>query len=688
MPLNQRSTTSYNAVGNVNTVTDFNGKITTYKYDAQNRLVEEDFTNYPTVTMTYTIDGQVATITDGRGITSFSYDVRNRLISKTDVDGSKISYTYDLAGNRTSVTTQVLAGNANTTYYTFDERNRLDKVLSEGVVLTDYDYDAMSNLVKTTLSNGVVETRQYDKLDHLLNLQTNKGSNILTNFVYSLDKVGNRQQVVETVASNTRTVGYTYDDLYRLTKEQVTDGVNGNRTTQFVYDKVGNREQQKVTVNNVGTTTTYQYDANDRLFKEQINGNDKVIYTYDNNGNTLTKTEDGKTTESIWNDQNRLIGAKVKNTAGVVTQQVSYEYDASGIRVSQNVDGEITKYLIDANLPYAQAVAEYRPSGLVVVSYTHGNDLISQTRDGVNSFYHVDGLGSTRGLSDASGNLVDTYSYQAFGELLNSSGGNENKYLFAGEQFDPVLGDYYNRARYYDPESGRFTKRDDYEGQTSNPTSLHKYIYANGNPINFNDPSGLFTIGEAVAALAIIDTLTIHAILNTGIFFAGTQEPTDNVVVYVGYSSNPGYSYVGHTAIEVNGVIYDYPGKHKEPAAKFIADGFNDDYYLYHKYSINYNSNQVAKLTQNLETSLNSSYSDGSPASYKAIEFFSHDAFLYAHSCTTFVLDNLPIKPNNSWLFDLVIRRNISPFGLDADLNLFYSLSAGKTVKRLPDLYK
>jgi RHS repeat-associated protein len=518
LPLNQRSTTAYDAVGNVSTATDFNGKTTTYTYDAQNRLVEQDFTNDPTVTMTYTINDLVSTITDGRGITKFTYDVRDRLISRTDVDGSTISYTYDLAGNRTSVTTQILNGNPNTTYYTFDQRNRLDRVISGGIVLTDYDYDAVNNLVKTTLSNGVIETRQYDKLNRLTNLQTNRDNNILTNFIYTLDKVGHRQQIVETVGTNTRTVDYTYDDLYRLTKEQVTDGVNGNRTAEFVYDKVGNREQQKVTADNTVTNTTYQYDANDRLLKEQENGSDKVLYTYNNNGNTITKTEDGQTTESIWNDQNRLVEAKIKDANGIVIQQVNNEYDASGIRVSQNVDGEITKYLIDANLPYAQVLAEYRPSGLVVVSYTHGNDLISQTRDGESSFYHVDGLGSTRGLSNEDGNLIDTYSYQAFGELLNSSGVSENKYLFTGEQFDPVLGDYYNRARYYDPQTGRFTRRDDWEGIISNPLTLHKYIYTHDNPINMTDPTGRNTIAETSTSLTLLDIFSRWHILLVGAY--------------------------------------------------------------------------------------------------------------------------------------------------------------------------
>jgi RHS repeat-associated protein len=237
----------------------------------------------------------------------------------------------------------------------------------------------------------------------------------------------------------------------------ISEGNHRMAAALELYKETGN--QQQVRANNLITTTTYQYDENDRLLKEKENGSDKVIYTYDNNGNTLTKTENGETTESIWNDQNRLSGAKVKDINGSVIQQVDYEYDVSGIRVSQDVDGEITKYLIDANLPYAQAVVEYRPSGLVIVSYTHGNDLISQTRDGGSSFYHVDGLGSTRALSDGNGNLIDTYSYQAFGELLNSSGGGENNYLFAGEQFDPVLGDYYNRARYYDPHIQEYTKK-------------------------------------------------------------------------------------------------------------------------------------------------------------------------------------------------------------------------------------
>lgn len=69
------------------------------------------------------------------------------------------------------------------------------------------------------------------------------------------------------------------------------------------------------------------------------------------------------------------------------------------------------------------------------------------------------------------------------------------------------MGDYYLRARYYDTDTGRFIRRDTYEGNLSSPLTLHKYIYANDNPANFTDPSGYFSIGEAVAISVIAGIL-------------------------------------------------------------------------------------------------------------------------------------------------------------------------------------
>jgi RHS repeat-associated protein len=186
---------------------------------------------------------------------------------------------------------------------------------------------------------------------------------------------------------------------------------------------------------------------------------------------------------------------------------VTYEYDDENIRVSSTVNGVKTTYLVDSNRPYAQVLEEYEDENLKV-RYVHGLDLISVEQDGEVSVYLVDGLGSTRVLTDLDGEVVATYTYDAFGELLDSTGEVENDYLFAGEQFDGELEQYYLRQRFYDAGVGRFTRRDTYEGRIGEPITLHKYLYGNANPVNFIDPSGLTSINELTSTRNILDILS------------------------------------------------------------------------------------------------------------------------------------------------------------------------------------
>ncbi len=85
---------------------------------------------------------------------------------------------------------------------------------------------------------------------------------------------------------------------------------------------------------------------------------------------------------------------------------------------------------------------------------------------------------------------VVTYDYDAFGNLLHQTGTTLNNYLYAGEQFDPDLNLYYNRARYLNVSTGRFWNMDTYEGDAFAPISLHKYLYASSDPVNRIDPEG------------------------------------------------------------------------------------------------------------------------------------------------------------------------------------------------------
>jgi RHS repeat-associated protein len=107
-----------------------------------------------------------------------------------------------------------------------------------------------------------------------------------------------------------------------------------------------------------------------------------------------------------------------------------------------------------------------------------------------------DGGGSVRQLTSAAGAVTDTYNYDAFGNLLNSTGTTPNNYRYRGEQYDQDLGLYYLRARYYNPQTGRFLSRDPEDGTPYDPKSLHKYLYAGGDPVNATDRSGLATLVE------------------------------------------------------------------------------------------------------------------------------------------------------------------------------------------------
>ena len=118
----------------------------------------------------------------------------------------------------------------------------------------------------------------------------------------------------------------------------------------------------------------------------------------------------------------------------------------------------------------------------------------------------MDGHGSVTALAETNetGNVVtDTYTYDAYGNLLKKTGITDNDYLYTGEQYNEATGLYYLRARYMNPETGTFISMDSYAGSLDNPVSLHKYLYANANPVMYTDPTGYFSLAESSVAQGI-----------------------------------------------------------------------------------------------------------------------------------------------------------------------------------------
>jgi RHS repeat-associated protein len=171
------------------------------------------------------------------------------------------------------------------------------------------------------------------------------------------------------------------------------------------------------------------------------------------------------------------------------------------------------------------------------------------------SFYGYDGHGSVRFLTDAAGTITDTWDYDAFGNLISRTGATSNDYLYTGEQLDPNLGFYYLRARYMNPQSGRFATMDAYEGGAYDPGSLHKYTYAENRPSELVDPSGHFGIGSITGEInaltwrvtiktwefqrALVAGRLIVAALNFASFF-GDNESRDIFITLSGGPLNAG----------------------------------------------------------------------------------------------------------------------------------------------------
>jgi RHS repeat-associated protein len=461
-------TRTYDLNGNLTTITHFNGVTTTYTYDQLNRLTQRSTPGETPVSFTYTATGQYNTSTDQSGTTSYTYDNMDRISVKATPEGT-LNYTYDAAGHVASIS----SANANgaSMSYTYDDLDRLSTVVDNrlsGNNTTTYSYDNASNVATVTYPNGVQSTFSYDTLNRVTGLSSQPAS-----YTYQRGPAGNLTSVTE---SSGRTASWNYDGIYRLTNETISLAPSGhNGSVGYGLDPVGNRLNDTSSLEGV-SPGAWSFNADDELSSE----------TYDADGN-VTSTG-GKALS--YDSENHLMTMTASGTA------VSMVYDAFGNRVSKTVNGVTTQYLVedDKNPTGYPQVFDELTNGAVTRTYSYGLQRIDeeQVLNGVwtPSFYGYDGGGNVRQLTNAAGTVTDSYEYDAFGNEFTVSGTTPNNYLYRGEQFDSDLGLYYLRARYYNPLTGRFMSRDPEDGIFTDPKTLHKYIYADGDPVNLADPTG------------------------------------------------------------------------------------------------------------------------------------------------------------------------------------------------------
>ena len=368
--------------------------------------------------------------------------------------------------------------------YTYDDLDRLSTVVDyrlQGNQTTTYTYDPANNVAAVQAPNGLTANFTYDALNRLTAMNAGAAS-----YTYQLGPTGNRTQAVE---SGGRTLNWNYDGIYRLTNETIADDPSQNNgSASYALDPVGNRTSVNSTFNGF-TPIAGTYNSDDEISSE----------SYDANGN-VTKEANGNS--HIYDSQNHMLSMTNGNASITMT------YDAFGNRVAKTVSTAgvttTTQYLVEddvnpTGLP--QVVEELSGpigAGVVTRTYTYGLQRISQNlspavsgnRNWTPSFYVYDGAGSVRQLTDSNLKVTDEYEYDAYGNSFTKSGTTPNNYLYRGEQYDSDLGLYYLRARYYNAATGRFLSRDPLDGNAKDPASLHKYLYANGDPVNGIDPMG------------------------------------------------------------------------------------------------------------------------------------------------------------------------------------------------------
>jgi RHS repeat-associated protein len=495
LPLGMSETWDHNMYGDNTSHVDFRGKTTTYTYDGLARLltkVPDSSLGEPTVTFTYNPTGTRANMVDASGTTTYGYDARDRLLTKATPAGT-LTYAYDPAGNVATI----LSSNANGTSvaYSWDAANQLVSVTDNragGVTTAAYTTTGRPSAL--TQPSGVGASYSYDTRDRVTSLAWQRGVNpAFGSWSYDFNGRGQRTSVTDVTGRN---VAYGYDAVSRLASENITSdprGAVGDGEISYSLDPTGNRLSQTSSLSAI-PAASYTYDANDQL------GSDG----YDPNGNT---TSTGGHTFA-YDFENRL---RSKDGGAV-----SIVYDGDGNRVAKTVTGVTTKYLIDDRNPtgYLQVLEEVN-TGAVQVAYTFGTMVVSERQvaaGGAVSYYGYDAHGSIAFLTDATGIVTDTYDYDAWGDLVASTGLTVNTRLYAGEEFDADLGLINLRARQYNPNAGRFFTIDSTMGDVLSPLSLDKYLYANADPINGFDPTGKTTLGEySIQIEARVYSIALHS---------------------------------------------------------------------------------------------------------------------------------------------------------------------------------
>ena len=483
------------------------GPVYTWGYDAKDRI-----TSYGDPAgvreVTYDDEDQITKVVrreaERTETFSYGYDVRGNITSRQYPDGTTVGATYD-ADSRMSTLT--LTGSGHTAAWSFG-------------------YDIAGNRTSTTLPNpvGLIEQRAYDNAGRLTGIGTSRVEgrappagvqDPVSAFQLELDSVGNPTKVTTTRGGVSEAVAYAYDKADRVTAAcYAAQTCNPHSPAagriSYSYDLVGNRTSQKRTGTAGDDTTRYAYDDANQLTHRTVDsrhGDTTTRYSYDVNGN---QTKAGKDTFE-YNLDNTLAKATVGG------QTTTYGYDATGLRLTGATEQATQRWSWDVvgTLPQIAVDTVTSTDGTAVErrAFAYGPDdeplALLDSATGAHSYTH-DWLGGVANMLNPAGEVEAGYDYDPFGNPRRGdtlpgkpTPSLENPLQYTGAYQDSSTGEgnYFLRARNYNPDTGRFTSTDPM-AQPGPATSA--YTYADNNPLAYTDPTGAMPApGDSVSGTSV-----------------------------------------------------------------------------------------------------------------------------------------------------------------------------------------
>ena len=546
----------YDKVGRLKKKTDRNKDQTIYQHDALERVIKE-------TVQKETPDGLLASQreygygknggriresirenVEGKQIslleTTYRYNNKGQLIHQEDPGNVVKDYTYDIYGNRQSFKL-ICQGKATISlYYLYDDLYRLKQVRKDnaaGVVLAEYEYDGKGN--RKTLrypQTGMETSYQYNDGNRVTALENKRLGTVISAWEYSYDVDGNILTKINKAGTVPVIISYCYDRLGRLTEEDYS----GWKRTLYTYDTYSNRMKMMVegsTKNELVSVTSYEYGLNNRLEKEtkkQGKTTEIYQYRYDDNGNEIFRILEKTSPTPDYPGNVKLSGTYQKDVPTIYEwrhydgfnqlfrinqddKEIIYQCRGDGLRHSSQLRN-LTQSQAKTNLycwDGSNIVAEYEGGNKIKI-YLRGINLIASVIDQEVFFYIFNEHGDITQVWSQSGTCKVLYEYDAFGIEKKLAKEDENPFRYCGEYFDSISGNYYLRARYYNPVMGRFFTEDTHWNVNNiiygdNPQKINEYTDALG--------LNIYTYVPNIAAIRQSSNLYVYGLNNPILYF-------------------------------------------------------------------------------------------------------------------------------------------------------------------------